>query len=110
MTEDQMFMPIATAEQVEEFLGRNRASITENNEAFCESFGAFANAHVTGFQMGPSPDGRYFGIRFDIEGKESVHAALPAEMWGVFLNEFGLMLNVAGERFTTAFGITGGNA
>jgi hypothetical protein len=110
MTEDQIFMPIATPEQVQECLDKCRAQIAANNEAFCEAFGDFADAHVTGFQMGPGPDGRYFGFVFDIEGKGNVNVALSAEMWGIFLNELVLMLNVAGERFTTAFGITGGNA
>lgn len=53
---------------------------------------------------------RLIGFRFNIEGQGRIHVALPVEMWGVFVNELVALMNVAGERFATAFGEPGGNA
>jgi hypothetical protein len=110
MTEDQVFMPVATAEQIQWFIEKHRDLIAANNEKFCEVFGDFQSVRAKGCQMGSSPDGRYFGFRFNIEGQGRIHVALPVEMWGVFVNELVALMNVAGERFATAFGEPGGNA
>jgi hypothetical protein len=86
------------------------ADVRAKQAEFQKTFGDFRARNVTGFWLGPAPQGEWMGMIFDLEDGSQVRAALPIWLFQAFGAEYVLAMNTAAELCEMAYSKPGGSA
>lgn len=86
------------------------ADVRAKQAEFQKAFGDFRARNVTGFWLGPAPQGEWVGMIFYLEDGTEARVAVPITLLQAFGVEYALAMMTAGELCEIAYGNTKGTA